>query len=175
MDNLAIIKLFEGNTFYFLQDKDAPEVQKPVVINETPSVSATLPVEDTSEQNGVLLPEKVEVQGSGKSGVVVVVHYSGDMPANDRELLTKILAAVNVDIHEVLLSNIHDFSGLEIDLKNVNLIFGQRCHDHLLPDAPFYEVFKEEGSIFLFSDELPLLHDNRDAKMKLWQALKSVF
>ncbi|MDH5380650.1 MAG: hypothetical protein OEW75_07355 [Cyclobacteriaceae bacterium] len=195
MDKAGIITLFDKHDFYLIPDKE--EVKSKIIIEDTPA-KISQPEEITSQKE---VPEKVisevvtevnevvnsevtkeeidqetiEITGTNKMGISVIVHYSGEVVPSDKELLTKILASVNVDIKNILLVNIHSFTGNKVDFSAKNLVFGHKTHDEYFPDAPFYSIHEHEGMQFLFSDELSALHDNRDLKLKLWEGLKKLF
>lgn len=150
----------------------------------------------TTLQSGVLpdifrsqklyrVPEPAWQTGTGAYGkrILALVSADGQMAAEDAELLTKILSAVNIDLtRDALVCTLPLESGLKIFPVNNDqfpekvLIFGPTpAQLGLKISIRLYEPFTFYRAAWLFSETLHTLQPDKDRKARLWKALKQVF
>ena len=110
-----------------------------------------------------------------RSGIFVLTEHDNEIPANERGLLENILRSIDIDIStvEFLVENI-----TEIDPEKFRsaqfFVFG--IDSGILSWLPKdkYSPSKAGGNTVVVSDSLSTLDGNKDLKMKLWGALKSL-
>ncbi len=130
--------------------------------SETPSVEEQPAVEEAPQPPAVTKVEEPEVLQADI--IVVCDKYS---PA-EKELLSKILGAVKVDINEVLLIEGQPIQALTYERL---IVFG----DLSVPDTGPERYAADSGTKWLRAGSLSELSASQEEKMKLWNALKSWF
>lgn len=171
MDEKGIIHLFREEQIVIIPDnRSVISIHEDSTVNQTQSIEI---IDEKEIEAEVKIKEEAsEVSVPRKSDFAVIVDYIDDIPATEKELLTKILASINIDIKDIQLVNMHGKTVDEVKIAHKIIAFGQTVHDFFKSDRPFYAYFKEDDYEVLFADSLNLLESNRDLKIKLWQALK---
>ncbi len=126
--------------------------------------------------------DEFPIEGSNTNGVAIVYSSNASMPAEDREQLNKILAALKLDPAAVGMVNIANvappvFTNI---VKRLNckymLVFGATPVDlGMLVAAKRYVELPMQGVQVLFSDSIELLRQDAKRKRYLWDCLQVTF
>ena len=103
--------------------------------------------------------------------IVVINERWEDLGEKERELLTKIIAALRMSPDAITIVNQPTLKVLSFLGKTKRLIyFGE-----LPPGVAQYEVLESGDISFVCSENLSQLIDNEEARKQLWQSLKKLF
>ncbi len=143
--------------------------------------------EQLSDSDEVMMPL---TQGLNRKGVLILYHQPAaeSLAASSVALLEKILKAVQLDMDDVALCNwalleqqqaaqSNIFESLQLIDCDMIIAFGD------LPMAwsmrhffQKYHITQEaSGKALLQADDLPIIAQNRDYKVKLWESLQKLF
>lgn len=154
MNKSGIISLYKEETFYLVEEKSNSN-EKIAVTEEVTSIDTPI--------------EKAPIK---RNGIAVLMYYPDQIPPDEKELVAKMLSAIQIEYSSCVVHNVKDHND-EIGLSSTHyLCFGPKAHQILLPDAPFYQLVKLKEVTYLFADDLKLIKDNVDLKRKLWDQLK---
>jgi hypothetical protein len=122
---------------------------------------------------------------SGKfaARILVIVNTEAGVGGQPIEFIEKVLTAAKIELAKdtALLSiekiePIRLFPFPETKKPDKILVFGvEPAQLGLNINFQWYQPFVFSGVTFLFSEKISLLEADRDRKMKLWNALKSIF
>lgn len=145
----------------------------------TPSISAIKEKIAPAEVKAPVAAVPLKPEGAFTNGVLILMHASQSMTASQKEMLGKIVKAVQLELSECGLLSL---SG-PIDLKKVEelkprfiLSFGLPA-DTFNPELTkkYYEIQKYNSLFILSSDSLGNLEKTDTLKRNLWNALKEMF
>lgn len=129
--------------------------------------------------------EKVELKpiltfGENLKHCIVLFSSEQKISADSKDLLFKILGAINRTPKDALMANVHGCSD-----EQMQALLAEHNHKHLisfgvtntkaLSDVKLYEPKEEKGKHYILSDDLEAVATNLDKKKALWKALKLVF
>ena len=161
MEKEALRKLFENETIYLVGE---PELPISIIKEKGEAVHS----DNNPESNN---PPSM----SKRTGLAVVCYYAEDMPAEEKNLLEKILAAVNIELKQSLIHNVK-VPNDEIRIEaSKYLCFGSKAHQIMEPDAEYYHVIEKDQYTIMLADELKVIKENVDLKKKLWSGLQKMF
>jgi hypothetical protein len=121
--------------------------------------------------------------GKFESRILVIVNNESGVEGKSLDFIEKVLTAAKIDLAKdtALLSiekiepiKLFPFPKSKIPLKV--LVFGLEPNQlGLNINFQWYQHFVFSGITFLFAEKISLLETDRDRKMNLWNALKSIF
>ncbi|MFA0960419.1 hypothetical protein AB9P05_01295 [Roseivirga sp. BDSF3-8] len=202
-DDLSYLPLFITEPVY-LFDEEEPVTSvssaaetTPGEVAENPAKRERVPEEPSADNNGVREPEQpayaagepekkepapapvppkpLPFQGKNEKSIVLAI----DTPTNQdqRDLLKKIMASVNITGRDVAMT---DVRGLQdpASLPPHRLLISFGVEDPLLfhGEVPVpYEIKKVDHQSFVLADSLSTLYSDISAKKNLWEVLKKLF
>ncbi len=133
-----------------------------------------------SDTNGAIAAERpLHFQGSTASGVAIVVNNSDTdfLTTEEKTLLSKILAAIKLQLNDVAVINLKDNDHLTQNLlKEVGIV---RClvfdSNSPLVKADLYEPIQAMGIAFLKCNNLGVISAEVSEKKMLWAQLQKLF
>lgn len=123
------------------------------------------------KQDFTTIPD-LEFEGRNLKKILIV--YQNEWSNADKELIIKILAAVKLNLADVVLLQMDKQktgdleSYIEFFEAQFVLAFGLRNSD-------LYQIEKEQNLTYLYADSVPDLAKDNIKKRDLWQALKQLF
>jgi hypothetical protein len=147
--------------------------QSPTLPGKTEKASQT--VSDKAESvNKILKPE-----GTYSNGVLILIHESLAMTPVQKEMLTKIVKAVQLNLSECgVLQTAVPVSLKELETLNPRFLLSFGIpKDAFKPDLQkeYYAIQKHNSTIILLADALGSLEKNDTLKRSLWNTLKDMF
>lgn len=178
MENLNIhhMAMFMPEDIYVISGENnlwKEETKKDIPHPENISLQ-TIDEESTFEE-GVNL----EYDGGFEKGVMII--YRGSSLSPDlQDLLFKILQAVGCSLKDVALVSSDALEASAKDaITSMNpskiIVFGTVRNDIMGFHRSNYEIENEEGTEYLFADELKIISENKDLKKSLWNTLQVLF
>lgn len=154
-------------------------------------ISESEPLIDTASQASPPTPTMVEepvavtlkpihTHGENLKHCIVMFSAEGKISPESKDLLFKILAAIDRKPKDVLMANVHGCS-----TESVEALINENNHKHLisfgvkqpafLKVATVYQPILEKGKHYLLSDNLEEVAIDNTKKRALWVALQSIF
>lgn len=154
-------KTFFTEELYLIPDKGTPV---PKQQTPEPAAVSTAPAQE---------PEKKKADQAPEGVLIILKHDFQQLESSQKELLTKITAAVKVDLSatKIISEAVYKADLQQLaSYKNV-LSFGVE----LAPPVSKYMVSKRNEQQFLASDSLAALEQAIALKGKLWKAMQDMF
>ncbi|WP_084121446.1 hypothetical protein [Aquiflexum balticum] len=178
MENLSIhhLAMFMPEEIYMISGENNlwTEAGKKAIPYKENSSSPSPIEEDTSEET-----VSIEFDGGFEKGVMII--YRGSSLTQDlQELLFKILQAVGCSLKDVALvsSQILEASATDA-ITSMNpckiIVFGTVRNDIMSYHKSNYEIENEDGTEYLFADDLKIISENKELKKSLWNELQVLF
>ncbi len=149
------------NSQYYAEDLNESIVSEPTVLEEE--------------------EEKLELtyQGGFEKGILVVFEGK-ELEKELHDLLFNILNAVNCSLKDVALCSDMSLNLVAPDyLLNMSpnkiIVFGNIHHDIIGLKKKNYIILQEEGTEYLFADDLKTIAENKTLKRALWTELQILF
>lgn len=181
-DKKAYLPYFLEETIYKVSE-DSPSAQEPSAsikqadVTNEPSSSFSAP--DKAQQEPVAV-KPIVTFGENLKHCIVLFSSEHKISADSKDLLFKILAAINRTSKDALMANVYDCTQEQIEalLSEHNhrqlISFGVKQTTELQQAKP-YTPFAHKGKYYILSDDLEAVASDVDKKKALWKALKEVF
>lgn len=175
-DDWSFLPHFISGDIYVIEEKIVAKEAKSEQISVEPAQTSI--VEEPSIEPVALKP--IHTHGENLKHCIVIFSAESKLNSEAKDLLFKILAAIDRKPKDVLMANVHACSSESIEaLVQENnhrqlISFGVREID-LLSEAVLYEPITEKGKHYLLSDHLEEVAVDKTKKRALWQALQSIF
>lgn len=122
--------------------------------------------------------------GNNKKEILIII--SNDealyLPEDQYNFLTGILSACKLTMDDIALLNIQKnknctYKSLTKALKpSIFILFGVKADEIELPlSVPDYQIQRYNDQTYIFSPALPVLSNDRNEKLQLWESLKKLF
>ncbi|UJP64312.1 hypothetical protein [Mongoliitalea daihaiensis] len=123
--------------------------------------------------------KELHYEGNFEKGVLVIIDEV-EFKSELKELLFKILGAVNCALKDIALVNASELEGTSIDsIQRINpskiILFGKVAHDIMHYREDLYKISVEDSIEFLFADQLSAINSNVTMKKSLWNQLQILF
>jgi hypothetical protein len=177
-DKHAYLPYFIDETIYVIassqqQEADAPEQ----AIAEAPEHA---PAPTTSAETSPIDLNPIVTFGENLKHCIVLFSSSTKISPESKDLLFKILGAINRTPKDALMANVHGCSS-----EQLQALLAEHNHRHLisfgitnipqLSEAQPYQPITEKGKYYILSDHLEAVAVDLDKKKALWKALKNIF
>ena len=122
--------------------------------------------------------------GNNKKEILILISNDESLylPEDEFNFLTGILTACKLTMDDIALLNIKknkncNYKSITKALKPaIFILFGVKAHEIELPlSVPDYQIQVYNDQTYVFSPALPILSNDRNEKLKLWDALKKIF
>ncbi|MDH5365437.1 MAG: hypothetical protein OEW67_00500 [Cyclobacteriaceae bacterium] len=126
-------------------------------------------------------PEHLTYSGLNQKEILVLINYPDGILANDRELLFKILAAINLTENDIALINLainntEQQASLLAKLPCQKVIsFGTACSSLFPEDTPNYQISSINNRTILKSHSIHDIAADTEKKKLLWAQLQKAF
>jgi hypothetical protein len=136
-------------------------------------------VQEPDAEDLILAKEPILICGQFQNGVLIL-HEEDELASEVKEMLVKMINAVNHSMNEVGMVSSKSLEGRNLaELMDLNankvLKFGRIKHPINALPALEYAIHTEEETEYLFADSLSMIAEDRDLKVKLWNSLKILF
>ena len=125
-------------------------------------------------------PEAVRYQGANEKGVLFIVYDPGHefLNATDLDFLMKIIeSGLRLGKDDIALANSARYAIQQIrdEIAHEYMVFFGDHEKIGLNPYPMYKVIEEDGVRMLYAEALADIGADRQKKLQLWNALKSMF
>lgn len=181
-DRKAILAQLEGISSVKPEIKPTAQVIPTVQdqpIKEPVAVPAYQPLPEPQSVVEEPMVEPIAIRGNFSKGVLIL-HEEAELTAEVMDMLVKMINACGHSMNEVGLVASESLEGRSMeDFLSLNahtvLKFGRIKHPINAVPAPFYEVYAENETEFLFADSLSMISEDKNLKKKLWTSLQVLF
>lgn len=188
-EDRAFLAHFISEEIYVIADENKSVEHASDAAEETPIPSSAKPLPSPSQTSidsiEVKEPEPVSLKpihthGENLKHCIVMFSAEHKLDPNSKDLLFKILGAIDRKPKDVLMANVYGCSDASIEaLINENnhkqlISFGVN-QPALLSTAEAYIPITEKGKHYILSDHLEDVAVDNTKKRALWGALKSIF
>lgn len=175
VENDAYLPLFLTETLYPVCNKgNSPSPSK-----KTASSSAETTTPIATEEAKATVSPALDWMGENRKGVGILVSYEQDnyIPDAHRELLGKILQAVQLDWTDIALINLSKVSHTHPGFADIgaNRVLSFGVNHSWVPTEKLYQKVEFQNRTVLKTHTLEEIAQSRDLKVQLWTALKSLF
>lgn len=177
-DDIYVIPEKEEVRTQAIEKEEAAPVKEEVP-SPTHTIEATIETAEVREPEPVTL-KPIHTHGENLKHCIVMFSAENKLDSNSKDLLFKILAAIDRKPKDVLMANVHGCSNESIEalIQENNhrqlISFGVKQPD-LLANAEVYSPISEKGKHYLLSDHLEDVAVDTNKKRALWGALQSIF
>lgn len=152
--------IFSGETLFHLKEEGISVVKEALFEEEKPKIEEERPKKTTFSKETVILSTSISQE--------------------EKDLLEKIMLAVNISLNDVEIINdtdFHKFDFLDLGLCKQIISFGNFSNLEILKNtAPKYQVFQARTHKSLTVDPLSIVSSNQNnEKRLLWTSLKSLY
>lgn len=160
-------------------EKVAAVPEKEETSSATHIVQTSIETPEVREPEPVTL-KPIQTHGENLKHCIVMFSAENKLDTNSKDLLFKILAAIDRKPKDVLMANVYGCSNESIEaLINENnhrhlISFGVQQPD-LLSNAEVYSPISNKGKQYLLSDHLEEVAVDTNKKRALWGALQTIF
>jgi len=176
-DKQSYLPYFLDDTIYAIETSQQQEAAPEQVIAEA---SAQEPSPTSSEDKSPIELNPIVTFGENLKHCIVLFSSSTKISPESKDLLFKILGAINRSPKDALMANVHGCTSSQLQA-----LLAEHNHKHLisfgvieipqLRGAQPYQPIAEKGKSYILSDDLEAVALDLDKKKALWKALKDVF
>lgn len=175
MENMGLqhLSLFLDEEIFVLKEDMGQLTQTPLpIFTEEEEVEAFL-------ESDAAQAEEILYEGGFEKGILIV--FQGNQLADThKELLFKILQAVNCTLKDIALVSAPalektDKGAVSALGPNKIIVFGKTAHPIMEHKKAAYEINQEDGIEYLFIDDLQEISQDVGLKKSLWNQLQILF
>lgn len=138
------------------------------------------PIEDTKSESNAK-PIQLTYAGLNQKGILVLINYPNGIPDDEKDLLFKILTAIqltetDIALTDLAINNTEQHVSLLANLPCQKIIaFGTTCATLFPEDTPNYQVLSINNRTVLKSHSIRDIAADTEKKKLLWAQLQKVF